>query len=87
MRIDSHHHVWDLSVREQDWMVGDAVAPISRTFTMADMDPVLEESRIDYTVIVQTVAVMEETPEFLDIAQSHPKVAAVVGWLDRKSVV
>lgn len=85
MRIDSHHHVWDLSVREQDWMVGDAVAPISRTFTMADMDPVLEESRIDYTVIVQTVAVMEETPEFLDIAQSHPKVAAVVGWLDMES--
>ena len=85
MRIDSHHHVWDLSVREQDWMVGDAVAPISRTFTMEDMDPVLEESHIDYTVIVQTVAVMEETPEFLDIAQSHPKVAAVVGWLDMES--
>lgn len=85
MRIDSHHHVWDLSVREQDWMVGDAVKPISRTFTMADMDPELEEHSIDYTVIVQTVAVMEETPEFLDIAHSHPKVAAVVGWLDMES--
>lgn len=85
MRIDSHHHVWDLSVREQDWMVGDAVKPISRTFTMADMDPLLEEQSIDYTVIVQTVAVMEETPEFLDIAHAHPKVAAVVGWLDMES--
>lgn len=85
MRIDSHHHVWDLTVREQDWMVGDAVKPISRTFTMADMDPVLEEKSIDYTVIVQTVAVMEETPEFLDIAHAHPKVAAVVGWLDMES--
>lgn len=85
MRIDSHHHVWDLSVREQDWMVGDAVAPISKTFTMDDMDPVLAESNIDFTVIVQTVAVMEETPEFLDIAHSHPKVAAVVGWLDMES--
>lgn len=82
MRIDSHHHVWDLTVREQDWMVGDAVAPISRTFTMADMDPVLDQSHVDYTVIVQTVAVMEETPEFLDIARDHAKVAAVVGWLD-----
>ena len=48
MKIDSHHHVWDLSVREQDWMEGDALAPISRTFTMADMDPVLEKSGIDY---------------------------------------
>lgn len=85
MRIDSHHHVWDLAVREQDWMVGDALAPISRTFTMADMDPVLEESSIDFTVIVQTVAVMEETPEFLTIAHEHPKVAAVVGWLDMEA--
>lgn len=85
MKIDSHHHVWDLSVREQDWMEGDAVAPISRTFTMADMDPVLEKSGIDFTVIVQTVAVMEETPEFLDIASTHPRVAGVVGWLDMES--
>ena len=61
MKIDSHHHVWDLSVREQDWMEGDALAPISRTFTMADMDPVLEKSGIDYTVIVQTVAVIANT--------------------------
>ena len=85
MRIDSHHHVWDLSVREQDWMVGDAVAPISRTFSMADLEPALAESSIDFTVLVQTVAVMEETPEFLDIAGTHPKVAAVVGWLDMEA--
>lgn len=85
MRIDSHHHVWDLSVRAQDWMEGDALKPISRTFTMDDMDPALAESNIDFTVIVQTVAVMEETPEFLDIAASHPKVAGVVGWLDMEA--
>ncbi len=82
MRIDAHHHVWDLAVREQDWMVGEALKPISRTFTMDDMDPVLAQSDIDYTVIVQTVAVMEETPEFLALAGQHPKVAGVVGWLD-----
>lgn len=85
MRIDSHHHVWDLSVREQDWMVGDAVKPISKTFTMVDLEPELDAARIDFTVLVQTVAVMEETPEFLDIAHQHPKVAAVVGWLDMES--
>jgi len=85
MRIDSHHHVWDLEVRSQDWMAGEAFAPIARTFTMDDMSPLLAESRIDYTVVVQTVPVAEETPEFLDIAQSHPQVAAVVGWLDLES--
>jgi L-fuconolactonase len=85
MRIDSHHHVWDLSVRPQDWMVGDALAPISRTIQMDELDPHLAAHNIDYTVIVQTVAVAEETPEFLDLAASHPKVAGVVGWLDLES--
>jgi len=85
MRIDSHHHVWDLSVRPQDWMVGDALAPISRTIQMDELDPHLQKHNIDHTVIVQTVAVAEETPEFLDIAGSHPKVAGVVGWLDMES--
>ena len=85
MRIDAHHHVWDLSVRPQDWMVGDELAPISRTIQMDEVDPSLARHNIDYTVVVQTVAVTEETPEFLDLAHSHPKVAGVVGWLDMEA--
>lgn len=82
MRIDSHHHVWDLAVRNQDWLAGEVMAPISRTFVMTDMEPELNRSHIDYTVLVQTQPLLDETPEFLDIAREHPKVAAVVGWLD-----
>lgn len=85
MRIDAHHHVWDLSVRPQDWMVGEALAPISRTIQMDELDPHLAAHDIDFTVVVQTVAVAAETPEFLDLASSHPKVAGVVGWLDMES--
>lgn len=85
MRIDSHHHVWDLAVREQDWIVGEAMQPIAKTFTMQDLEPDLEKAKIDYTVLVQTVAVPEETPEFLEIASKHPKVAGVVGWLEMDS--
>ena len=85
MRIDAHHHVWDLSVRPQDWMVGDALAPISRTIQMDEVEPSLAKHTIDYTVVVQTVAVADETPEFLDLAHSHPKVAGVVGWLDMEA--
>ena len=32
LRIDSHHHIWDLSVRAQDWMQGDEVAPSHEQF-------------------------------------------------------
>jgi len=37
MRIDSHHHVWDLSVREQGWMVGEALNPIKKNFSINDL--------------------------------------------------
>jgi len=85
MRIDSHHHIWDLSVRAQSWMKGDEVKPISRTILMDELEPELEKSNIDYTVIVQTVENPDETPEFLDLSLSHPKICAVVGWLDLES--
>ena len=85
MRIDSHHHIWDLNVRPQTWMKGDELKPISRTILMNELEPELEKSKIDYTVIVQTVPTIDETPEFLDLSLSHPKVCAVVGWLDLES--
>ena len=85
MRIDSHHHIWDLNVRPQTWMKGDELKPISRTILMNELEPELERSKIDYTVIVQTVPTINETPEFLDLSLSNPKVCAVVGWLDLES--
>src|SRR5258708_5215633 len=35
--IDAHHHVWDLAVRDQDWITGEQMAPIRRTFTLDDL--------------------------------------------------
>lgn len=85
MRIDSHHHIWDLSVRPQTWMQGDELKPISRTILIDELEPELLKSGIDFTVIVQTVPTPEETPELLDLTLTHPKVCAVVGWVDLES--
>jgi len=85
MRIDSHHHIWDLTVRPQTWMKGDELKPISRTILMNELEPELVKANIDFTVIVQTVPLVDETPEFLDLSISHPKICAVVGWLDLES--
>lgn len=85
MRIDSHHHIWDLKVRPQTWMKGDELKPISRSILMDELEPELEKAKIDFTVIVQTVPTPDETPEFLDLSLTHPKICAVVGWLDLES--
>jgi L-fuconolactonase len=80
MTVDAHHHVWDLSVRDQDWIPEGS--PIRRDFTVADLAPEAAAAGVTRTVLVQTVTVAEETPEFLALAADHDLVAGVVGWTD-----
>ncbi|MGR4852677.1 amidohydrolase family protein [Streptomyces sp. LARHCF252] len=80
--IDAHHHVWDLSVRDQDWITGPELAPLRRDFTMKDLESGARAAGVDRTVLVQTVTVPEETPEFLALADEHDLIAGVIGWTD-----
>jgi L-fucono-1,5-lactonase len=78
--VDAHHHVWDLSVRDQDWIASDS--PLRRNFTIEDLAPEGRAAGVGRTVLVQTVTVPEETPEFLALAAGHDLIAGVVGWTD-----
>ncbi|MET9682825.1 amidohydrolase family protein [Streptomyces coeruleorubidus] len=78
--VDAHHHVWDLSVRDQDWIAEGS--PIRRDFTVQDLAPEARAAGVDRTVLVQTVTAPEETPEFLALADEHELIAGVVGWTD-----
>jgi L-fuconolactonase len=80
--VDAHHHVWDLSVRDQDWISGDELAPLRRDFTLAELAPEARAAGVTATVLVQTITVPEETPEFLALAADSDLVAGVVGWTD-----
>lgn len=76
--VDAHHHVWDLAVRDQDWIAADS--PLRRTFTIEDLTAEARAAGVERTVLVQTITVPEETPEFLALAAEHELVAGVVGW-------
>ncbi|MCX4237961.1 amidohydrolase family protein [Streptomyces ortus] len=80
--VDAHHHVWDLSVRDQDWLVGPELAPLRRNFTAEELAPQARAAGVARTVLVQTVTVAQETPEFLALAESSELIGAVVGWTD-----
>ncbi|MGW3508850.1 amidohydrolase family protein [Streptomyces sp. NPDC000994] len=82
MTVDAHHHVWDLTVRDQDWIAGDELRPLRRNFTVEDLQPQARAAGVDRTVLVQTVTVPEETPELLALADAHDLIAGVVGWVD-----
>lgn len=81
-RVDAHHHVWDLTVREQSWMVGPELDPIRRNFSIEDLAPLAAAADVTATVLVQTVGLLDETVEFLQVAASNDLVAGVVGWVD-----
>jgi len=83
MRVDAHHHMWDLAVRDQPWTAEPGLAEtLHRTFTLDDLKPLTAAAGIEASVLVQTITVAEETPEFLVLAEASPLVRAVTGWTD-----
>lgn len=80
--IDAHHHVWDLGVRDQDWITGRALAPLRRDFLLGDYQSVADANGIAASVVVQTVTVPGETPELLALGAASDLIAGVVGWTD-----
>jgi L-fuconolactonase len=80
--VDAHHHLWDLGVRDQDWITGRALAPLRRNFLLADYQPLARSNGVAASVVVQTVTVPGETPELLALAATSDLIAGVVGWAD-----
>jgi L-fuconolactonase len=39
LRVDAHHHVWDLTVRDQPWTA--ELPPLRRSFGFAELCPAL----------------------------------------------
>ena len=79
--VDAHHHFWDPARHHYYWMT-DNVAAIRRHFGPEDLRPLLAPSGVDWTLVVQTISSMDETREFLRIADETEFVAGVIGWVD-----
>jgi L-fuconolactonase len=81
MIVDAHHHVWDLTARDQTW-IGESMQPIYRSFDLADFAEAARPCGVVGSVLVQCVADVVETQEFLVAADNDPLVAGVVGYVD-----
>ncbi len=80
VRLDAHHHLWDLDVRPQGWTKEFPV--LDRSFRMDDLAPLLQANEIGGTILVETINVGPETGEFLALAAQDPTIRGVVGWVD-----
>lgn len=84
MKIDSHQHYWHFNTADYGWM-GDNMSVIKRDFLPTDLLPELKSIDFDGSVAVQARQSIEETNWLLQLADEHPHIKGVVGWLDLQS--
>ena len=86
MKIDAHQHFWKLDEPfDYAWLNKPALAPIRRDFMPSDLEPLIRAVGVDCTVFVQTQHNVAENRWALGLAEEHPFIAGVVGWVDLAS--
>lgn len=79
--IDAHQHFWKYDAMRDTW-IDDKMQVIAKDFLPNDLKSVLETNGIHGCIAVQADQSENETEFLLDIAQRHPFVKGVVGWVD-----
>lgn len=81
LRVDSHQHFWQLDRGDYHWLKTEPTS-LQRDFLPHDLQPLLHQTKVDYTVLVQAAETLAETDFILYLAAANPFVAGVVGWVD-----
>lgn len=84
MQIDSHQHFWSYSAADYPW-IGAGMERLARDYLPEDLGPVAAAAGIGGTVAVQARQTLAETAWLLDLAERHPLIRGVVGWVDLQS--
>jgi L-fuconolactonase len=84
MKIDAHQHFWKYDASQFDW-IDDNMAPLRRDFLPEDVRPLMTRAGLDAAVAVQARQTVEETSFLLELADRHPWIVGVVGWIDLRS--
>ena len=83
MRIDAHQHFWTIEWPfRHGWLDAPGLETIRRDFLPVDLQSSVAQHRLDGTVFVQTQHDPAEHEWVLGLAESHPWIKGVVGWVD-----
>jgi L-fuconolactonase len=80
MIVDAHQHLWDPARGDYGWLKPGN--PIHRVFGTNDLRPLLVQTGVDATILVQAAPAPAESDYMLAIARKTPWVLGVVGWID-----
>ncbi len=85
LRVDAHHHLWQLNQFAYGWLQDPQLELIRRDFLPADLRPLMDDCGIDKTIVVQTQHDLRENDWALQLAEQNNFIAGVVGWVDLTS--
>ena len=83
MKLDSHQHFWKYDAAQYGWMK--PAWPIRRDYLPPDLRPLLARCGLDGAIAVQARQSLEESRWLLELADQHPLIKGVVGWVDLRS--
>ncbi len=83
MRLDAHQHFWRYDAGQYPWIpVG---SPLHRDWLPEDLVKLQKPLGLDGSIAVQARQSVEESDWLLSLADSHPVVKGVVGWVDLRA--
>lgn len=83
MKLDAHQHFWRYSAAEYPWIpTGSA---LQRDWLPEDLAALQTPLGFDGSIAVQARQTLEETRWLLSLADRHPFIRGVVGWVDLRS--
>lgn len=81
MIIDAHHHLWRYNQKEYGW-IDNSMTMLQRDYLPYELEQEMRKSGVEGSVVVQARQSIEETSWLLNLADKHPSILGVVGWLD-----
>lgn len=79
--LDSHVHFWRLTRGDYSWL-SDARPVLYRDYLPDDFKVVIADTPVTGCIAVQAASTMAETMFLLDLADQHPWIYGVTGWVD-----
>ena len=79
--IDAHQHFWKKELFT-NLKLPPGMEILVNDYTPENLKPLLDQIGVSQTVLVQTNSSLQNTLDFIEIANQHPWVGAVVGWVD-----
>lgn len=79
--IDAHQHYWQARRFDYGWR-RQGIPSLDRDYLPTELEAQLRAAGADRTILVQVLHLAAETEWMLRLADDHPSIAGVVGWVD-----